>query len=400
MNLTRVQKAFYLFLILDFILLALAASNLSISHKEAFLFFGQNGLAGYLAHASCSFFGNSNLSLRLPFIIVSIANVLLMYYLSKDYFRYEKDRLYNVVIFALLPGMISASILVNEAVAVIFCTLVYLAWFKKFKTHNYLFLSLFLFVDNSFMILYFGLLIYSVFTKNQKLLYVSGLLFLFSLMFFGFDTGGRPKGYFIETIGIFATIFSPLLFLYYFYSMYSVPVRKEQNILWYIAFSSLILALLLSFRQRVNVEDFAPFAVISIPFMMKLFLSSMRVRLKEFRTKYYLGSILVVGVLIVNSLILVWNKPIYLLISDPSDHFAFYYSFADEIAISLKNKNINNVKVIDDEKLQIRLKFYGIKSGDEYIIKTKLENLNDANIVFSLLGKPIYGINVTKLNIN
>ena len=59
MNLTRVQKAFYLFLILDFILLALAASNLSISHKEAFLFFGQNGLAGYLAHASCSFFGNS-----------------------------------------------------------------------------------------------------------------------------------------------------------------------------------------------------------------------------------------------------------------------------------------------------------------------------------------------------
>lgn len=400
MSLTKVQKAFIVFVIFDFLLLAFAASNLGVNHKEASLFFDNNTFIGFVTNLSCEVFGRNNLAFRIFFIFVSILNLFLMYFISKDYFRYEKDRLYNVVVFAILPGVISASILANEAVIVIFCTLLYVAWFKKFQTHNYFMLIVFLFIDNSFLILYLSLVFYALTKKDTKLFLFCLTLFVASLAMFGFDTGGRPKGYFMETVGIFATIFSPLLFLYYFYSMYSVPMRNEQNILWYISFGALILALLLSLRQKIYIQDFAPFAVVAIPFMMKLFLSSTRVRLKEFRTKYYIGSAVVILVLVSNSLILAWNKPIYLFVSKPSDHFAFDYSFADEIAKSLKSRGINNVQVIDDEKLQIRLQFYGIQKGYEYAVYSKLIKPSDANIVFTLLDKPIYGINVTKLNIN
>lgn len=396
MILTKVDKAYYVFLGFATIVLFYIASGLAISYKEALLFYNDQGIVGVLARLGCGFFGNSNISLRLPFILFSLLNLILLYHLSKDYFRYSKDRLYTLVVFFALPGVLSASVLVHEAIIVIFITLVYLAWFKKFGTHNWILLLVALFIDNSFAVLFLGLVIYALWKRDKKLFIYTLLLFVASLYWFGFDSGGKPKGHFLETMGVFATIFSPLLFIYFFYSMYTVPLRKEQNLLWFVSFSALILAIILSLRQKIAIGDFAPFVVIAIPFMMKLFLHSMRVRLAEYRTKYYLGSYAVLGVLFANSLMVTYAEPLYLVLSKPQNHFAFDYHFADEIAASLKKQHINAV-YCEDEELQLRLKFYGIGYSTAWRITTQ-KPYQKNTIKFFIANHIIYGVTVTKIN--
>jgi hypothetical protein len=44
---------------------------------------------------------------------------------------------------------------------------------------------------------------------------------------YSFDTGGKPKGYFLDALGVYAAIFSPLLFLYFIYSMYRILIKEE-----------------------------------------------------------------------------------------------------------------------------------------------------------------------------
>ena len=83
---------------------------------------------------------------------------------------------------------------------------------------------------------------------------------------------------------------------------------------------------------------------------------------------------------------------------NPHDHFAIDYAFASQIADSLKSKSINSVSVVDDPRLQLRLEFYEIKNGGNYVLRTKIDDTADATIKFNLLGKTIYGVNVTKLN--
>lgn len=395
MKLSKVDKAFYLVVFVSFCLLIFTASTLSIGYKEALIYFNNRGIVGFLSNISCDIFGSSNVAFRFPFILISILNLFLMHYISRDYFRYEKDRIYNLAVFAFLPGVLSASLLANEAIIVIFITLAYVAWHKKFNTHNYILLVIALFVDNSFVVLFLALSIYGIFEKDKMLVVVGITLLCLSLYLFGFDGGGKPKGYLIETIAIFATIFSPLLFLYFFYSMYTVPLRNEKNLLWYISFSALVVALILSLRQKIAVEDFAPFVVVAIPFMMKLFLNSMRVRLPQFREKYYIGSYFVLGILFLNSFIILYNKPFYLFVKDASNHFAFEYSFAADIAEALKEQKIKSI-IADDYKMQKQLEFYGITKGGDCQLQTNIKKISNANIKFTYLGKTIFGVNVTK----
>ena len=107
MILTKVDKAYYVFLGFATTVLFYIASGLAISYKEALLFYNDQGIVGILARLSCGFFGNSNISFRLPFILFSLLNLTLLYHRSKDYFRYSKDRLYTLVVFFALPGALS-----------------------------------------------------------------------------------------------------------------------------------------------------------------------------------------------------------------------------------------------------------------------------------------------------
>merc|ERR1711879_863959 len=98
-----------------------------------------------------------------------------------------------------------------------------------------------------------------------------------------------------------------------------------------------------------------PFVVIYLPFMVRIFLHTVRVRLPQFRNRHYYLSTLVLLVLFANVVLTIFNKPVYLVLENPKKHFAYKYNFAKEIANELKANNINSIES-DDEKLLLRLK--------------------------------------------
>ena len=358
---------FYSLLGLCTIGLILTANTLSISYKEALNVFDNLSTLTILTYLPLKIFGFSDIALRIPFIILYALSAILMYEITDDYFKTGLDRVINSLIFMLLPGVISAGLLVNTSILVIFCTLLYLYIYKKYSRHCYLLLFIYVFIDNSFAVFFLALFFYAISKRETKLLVISLVFFTLSMYIYGFETQGKPQGHLLDTFGIYASVFSPFLFLYFFYAMYRMGVKGNRSIYWYISFTALVFSLLFSFRQKVYIEDFAPYVVITIPIMVKLFLHTYRVRLPQFR-KYHRRILQVTLVLLfVNVAITVFNKPIYLFLEKPNKHFAYNYHIAKEVADILKKNNINNIDS-GDFKLLKRLKFYSIDKGKDYYI--------------------------------
>ena len=374
MNLNRYNGVFLSLLFFHTAVLLYLTNEFSISFKEAYIYFNSElSLLSLITNLSTTLFGQNDFALRGPFILFYIGSSLLLYYLTKDIFKTELQRVITVAIFMILRGVNSAALLVNESIIVVFFTLLYLVIYKIKKRHCYVLLILFLFLDNSFAILFLGLFFYSLAKKNNKLLVVSLILFGISMSYFGFDIGGKPKSFLLDTFGIYASIFSPVLFLYFFYAIYRIGIKQEKEIMWYISATALGLSLIFSLRQNIKIEDFAPFVVIAIPLMVKLFSHSLNVRLKEFRKIHYNMMRLALGVLIVSFLGLVFNKYIYIFLENSSKHFTYKYHIVKELSEELKSRNINEVYT-NDSKLALRLRFYGINSSEKYIISRRLFN--------------------------
>ena len=184
---------------------------------------------------------------------------------------------------------------------------------------------------------------------------------------YNFDIGGHPKGYFLDTFAIYASIFSPIIFIYFFYTIYRVISKGDKDLYWYIAITSLFLSFIFSLRQRIDIADFAPYVVIAVPLMVKTFLHSYRIRLKEFRLKHKLFANIMLFILVLNTLTLLFNKPLYAFLNNPSDHFAYKFHIVDDLANKLKSMNINKIKT-NDKNLQKRLDYYGVTFGNKYFI--------------------------------
>lgn len=349
------------------------SQDISIGYDEASTFFYGKNLTHYIVVFSTEILGQNDFALRLPFIIFHLLSIILLYKISKPFLKKKIDRILSITIYALLPGVNSVALLVNSGSIVIFLTLLFVYLHMREKIiPSYIVLILSLFVDNSFVILYLSLFAYAIFNRKSDMLFLTLLLFGLSMYMYGFDTGGKPKGYFIDTLGIYAIIFSPLLFLYFIYALYRILIKEEKNLLWYISFFSLLFSLLLSLRQKLLLEDFAPFVVLAIPLMIKVFFNSYRVRLPVFRKLHSLVFGLIIFSLALNTLVIFFNKPLYRLIDEPSKHFAINYHVAKELASELKAIGVHNLS-IKDEKMALRLKFYGIEKGEGYILRTKKE---------------------------
>ncbi len=388
---------FYLSLLfLTFILLFKATSSLSISYKEALNVFVNNSILTLITNSSIYIFGQNDIALRLPFILFYILSVILMYKITENYFRYEKDRYVSIIIFMMLPGVLSAALLVNSAIVVTFFTLLYLYYYEKYKQHSYFLLLLFLFIDNSFAILYLALFFYSIKNQDKKFIIFTLALFCISMYIYGFSTAGKPKGFLVDTFGIYATIFSPFLFLYFIYTIYRTGLKNERTLIWYISSTALILSLLISFRQRVYIEDFAPFVVISLPIMLKTFFSAYRVRLREFRKSYNLLAFLVVSMLSLNVILTFINKPMYLILPNPTKHFVYEYHFIKELSEELTKRGIKNIRT-DNEELALRLRFYNINRGDDYFLTLKKYDGESEKISVKYYGKEVFVAYLIKL---
>ena len=386
-----------LILCIDFLFLLYGVSTLSISYSEAQIYFYGNGFVHYLVRFSTYLFGQNDYALRLPFVFFHIISTVILYRISKKYLKRKSDRLFSIIIYILLPGTNSAALIVNSSEIVIFLSLLFIYLFEEKKMIlSYLILSVSIFVDNSFAVFYISLFFYSIYKKDNKLLVFSLFLFALCMYFWGFDTGGKPKDYFIVTLAVYMAIFSPLVFLYFFYTEYRILVKEKKNILWFISFVAFLFSLLLSFRQRIMIEDFAPFAIISTPLMIRVFLSSYRVRIPELRSWHKFFLILVLGTLVVNFLAIYFNKSLYLILNNPKEHFAYRYNFAKEIAGKLKKLGIQNI-YSKDKRLLLRLKFYKIKNGDNYLL-TKHQYKNSKNVTISYFKKPIFTLYVSKIH--
>ncbi|MBR8464532.1 glycosyltransferase family 39 protein [Campylobacter sp. faydin G-24] len=369
--------------LIDALFLVFCVSNLSISYYEASIFFEKNNAISYIIRASCAVFGRNDFALRLPMIIFNILSIILLYKISKFYIKFEFDRIVSVILFVLLPGTLTSGVVVDNAGFCMMLTLlvVYLYHSKFYLLFYIVFISL-VTIDGDFMVLYLAFFFFATNRKNIRLAWVSGLLLLFSFYLFGFDTRGRPSGHFIDTFGIFAAVFSPFVFLFFIYTLYRIWVKESKELLWFIAASSFCFCMIISIRQRLQLEEFLPFCLIATPIMVRVFFNSYRVRLPQFRKKYKIFTALVLVFLYFNSITLALNPLLYTIMHHPDRHFAYKFHVVRELSDELKKLGETDIYV-RDYKLGLRLKFYGIyasNSAKKELIDTNLDKTSQIKI--------------------
>ncbi|WP_103610971.1 ArnT family glycosyltransferase [Campylobacter concisus] len=356
--------AFSVFLIclIDFVFLLYATNSLSISYNEAEIFFQKHSLLGYILKLSAHFFGQNDLAVRGVMIFFHIASVVLMYKVSKFYIKLEFDRIIAVLLFVLLPGTLASALIINNAGICITLALlcIYLFHIKK-KILFSLFFCLAFFIDGDFLIFYAGFFIFALYKRKPPLAWLSAILFLLTLYFFGFETNGRPSGHFIDTFGIFAAVFSPFVFIFFVYTIYRIWVKEKKDLLWFIAICSFCFCMIVSVRQRLELEQFLPFCVIATPLMVRVFFNSYRVRLPKFRKGHKICTSLVMLFLVFNWSAIIFNQVFYLFLNDPTKHLTYKFDVAKELADKLKEAGVQDI-VTEDTRLALRLKFYGIKT--------------------------------------
>ena len=356
--------AFSVFLIclIDFVFLLYAANSLSISYNEAEIFFQKHSLLSYILKLSTHLFGQNDLAVRGVMIFFHIASVVLMYKVSKFYIKLEFDRIIAVLLFVLLPGTLASALIINNAGICITLALlcIYLFHIKK-KILFSLFFCLAFFIDGDFLIFYAGFFIFALYKRKPPLAWLSAILFLLTLYFFGFETNGRPSGHFIDTFGIFAAVFSPFVFILFVYTIYRIWVKEKKDLLWFIAICSFCFCMIVSVRQRLELEQFLPFCVIAMPLMVRVFFNSYRVRLPKFRKGHKICTGLVMLFLVFNWSAIIFNQIFYLFLNDPTKHLTYKFDVAKELADKLKEAGVQDIAT-EDTRLALRLKFYGIKT--------------------------------------
>jgi len=389
-----------LFLILgiDASILFFETSNISISSSEASLLYGQFSFIQLLVKTSLLVFGHNDFGLRSIFILMHLASAVLIYLISAKYLTLQRNRLWLLLVFILLPGVVSSAIIVNNAGFIIFGLLLYIYFEQRFSD-RYLNILLFLYavIDVGFAYLFLGLAIYYLYNKEKKqFLYTMALYFLTSYLY-GFDVYGYPRGHFLDTIGVYSAIFTPIIFVYLFYVLYRRYLTDQKDKIWYIASTALLVSLFISFRQKVEIVHFAPYLIIALPLAAQTFSSSYRVRLKAHRGGYKTIFILAFVFLILNTLVVFFNKELYLVLDNPKHNFAYNMHVAKDLAAQLKKKGITCVKT--DNKMQERLKFYAVARCNNIELQAiPLKSKKSGSVTISYKNKIIYKANVTKVS--
>jgi len=381
----------YLFIIIlgfDIAILLFQTSQLSISYDEAYLVYYDSSFLHYLINLSFYIFGQNDFALRFPMIMLHVGSVFLLYKISKYYILDLKDRLYLIVIYILLPGVMSSAIVVNIAGILLFGLFVYIYMYKNnFKYITYILMLLYSLIDGSFIYLFIGAFFDGIYKKELKQTLFSIVSFFISVYLYGVEAYGAPKGHFLDFIGIYSAIFSPIIFIYIIYVLYRVYFmqRKDLDILWFLAVNAFLISLVLSFRQRVAIEHFAPYIIVALPLVAKVFILSYKIRLKMFRKWYKTIFIVSFIFLVLNGIVVLSNKYLYIFIKNPKDNFAYNMHIAKELASELKKQNTTCTNL--DMPMMLRLKFYGISTCKD-----------KKDVTVSYNGVVVYKTDVTKIN--
>ncbi len=392
----RENAIFVLLLGINFLLLVAQIQGLSISFYEASILYGDiSPLKSYITFF-LNIFGWNDYALRLPMIAIHLLSATFLYHISTYYVSRRNDRLWVILIYLLLPGITSSALLISNAGLKILTIFAFVYVYQRFKAWGLLILPFFLFLDETAIFLYFSIALFGFFRKQWLMGSISLLLMIGALFHFGIYLGGRPEGRFLDALGIYSAIFSPIVFVYLFYVLYRRYMSNERDLLWMIASIMFVFSLLMSFRQKVNIQDFAPYLMVALPLCAQTFFHTYRVRLSMFRRRYQLLFYGAFILLVMNALVVFFNPWLYKWIKKPKDHFSYPMHVAKELALTLQTHDINCVSS-DDDEMQLRLRFYGIGECNETHLNKKV-NKKSEKVTISYIGTPIYTAYVTKVN--
>jgi len=353
--------AFYIFIVAYTITLFSLAIILPIGPNEALLYYTDQTFLYALTHLFQGWFDNP-LAFRLPFVLFGLVNLSLFFMMSQLYFTEKKESYLATFIFALLPGIITSAVLVNIAVLVITFVLSFIIFYEKrmYFYQGFTMLALLL-VHEASIIFFISLAIFSAFRRNQLLFTMSILLSAISLLYFNrLHIGGRPQGEFLELFGLYIALFSPLVFIYFFYALYRIWLREKKDILWHIASTSFIFSVLLSLRQQVSMTDFAPYVIVAVVLMLVIYHQTLHVRLPQFQKWYKRGFYIILTSLILSSSVLVFHKYFFYALEDKTQHFA--YPFYEPYWQAMELKEIGqDCYTTQSLKVQYQFQYHGIK---------------------------------------
>jgi len=386
-----------LIVVMDVGILFFESSRLSISSSEAYLLYNETGFLQWMILSSLKLFGHNDFALRLPFLFFHICSIFLMYQLSKEYLPNERNRIWLLVAFILLPGVVSSAVIVSHAGFLIFALLLFFYMSKINIKFAHVLLFTYAFIDGGFSYLFLGLFIYYITHKKNYLALYNLVLYGVNIYLYGFTIHGYPRGHFLDTIGLYSAIFTPIIFIYISYVLYRRYLTGQKDKLYYVAATALVFSLLTSFRQKIDIEEFAPYLIIALPLAAQTFASSYRVRLKQHRKGYRTIFIVAFALLILNTLVVFFNKELYLILDDPKKNFVYNNDIAKELAKELQSRGIKCLHT--DKKMQRRLRFYGIEKCDGYLLEElPLQSKKEPNVTIRYKEIPLYKADVTKLN--
>lgn len=384
----RFDFYFLITAILSLLSLIYLISGASISYKEAVILEQNKALIAKLANFSIERFEahlGKDFALKLPNLIFHALNLTLIYLISNRILKYKRDSVLCVAIYAIIPGVIMQGSILNES-ALMLCIvlLICLVELTECKKIAYPLLALAVFIDESAFMLFLALFFYALFKDNDEshfipriranlglnknILIFAAICFALNLYCYGIDISGRPRGKFLDIFSELALLYSPLLFVYFIYTIYRNFAKYKVNLLLYISGTSLLVSVILSIRQDIDKEIFMFMSLCGIPLMIRQMLSDIRLRLPIFRLNYKRRFIIVMAVLFLEAGLLVFSKQIY-RVSNDDEIFLNQFYIAKEIANELKARDISRVSV--EGRMQKRLAFYGIKDGGQPLRQVK-----------------------------
>ena len=362
---------FWLFgaIILNLSLLIFSLSGLSISYYEAQIYYSDSNLGAILRYIS-SIFNSNEIALRTIYLMIHIANSCLIYTISLKILKRQSDCVIAAILYMFLPGVLVSALIVNQASIAIFLTLIIIL-FQQYSKPILMILTLIitLLFSEPFIALYLAVMLFGIFNRDKKMVVLGAAFCIIWYYLNGFEASGKPKGYFLDSMAVFAAVFSPLVFIYFIYTLYRIAIKESKGFLWFISITAIGVCMLLSMRQRVELEIFLQFCVIFVPVMVRTFFSSYRSRLPKFRNIHKFLTIIVLATLAINSLVIIFNQYLYIFLDRPSQHFAYKYDIAKDLANKLKSMGITSIST--NQTLSIRLKIYGITDGGNYYLSQK-----------------------------
>ena len=359
------ETLFYSFVFIYVLGLIYLAITLPIGPNEAKVYYTDSGILHYFTHLFKGWFGNG-LEFRLPFLFFALLNIALFFIMSQHYFIKVEKSYFATSVFMLLPGIITSAVLVNIAVVVISLVLAFIIFYEKKRVVcQALMMLLLLFVHDASVIFFVGVTLFSAFTRNKKLFTISIAFLAVNLLYLNnLSIEGRPQGEFLELFGLYIALFSPLVFIYFFYALYRIWLREKKDILWYVSFTAFVLSILLSLRQQVDMTDFAPYVIVSVVLMLVLYHQTVEVRLPRFQVWYRRVFVLIVSSLILSAMIIFFHQLFFFLLKDKTKHFtyAFYEPYWQMQEL---NEIGQDCYTVSSQKVQYQLKYYGIDKCED-----------------------------------